>query len=38
MFEDEIIGENPNNRNLYGWCNNFRGFIPYRYIIENSKK
>lgn len=18
-----------------GWCNNFRGFIPYRYIIEN---
>src|SRR6056297_615520 len=19
----------------YGWCNNFRGFIPYRYMIEN---
>ena len=18
-----------------GWCNNFRGFIPYRYLIEN---
>lgn len=18
-----------------GWCNNFKGFIPYRYIIEN---
>ena len=22
---------------LYGWCNNFRGFIPYRYLIENEK-
>lgn len=21
-----------------GWCNNFRGFIPYRYLIENNKK
>lgn len=20
-----------------GWCNNFRGFIPYRYLIENEK-
>ena len=19
----------------YGWCNNFRGFIPYRYLVEN---
>ena len=19
----------------YGWCNNFKGFIPYRYLIEN---
>lgn len=19
----------------FGWCNNFRGFIPYRYLIEN---
>jgi len=19
-----------------GWCNNFRGFIPYRYLIENN--
>ena len=18
-----------------GWCNNFKGFIPYRYLIEN---
>jgi len=21
-----------------GWCNNFRGFIPYRYLIEHGKK
>ena len=21
--------------NTEGWCNNFRGFIPYRYLIEN---
>jgi len=20
--------------NIYGWCNNFKGFIPYRYLIE----
>ena len=20
----------------YGWCNNFKGFIPYRYILENN--
>ena len=20
-----------------GWCNNFKGFIPYRYLIENTK-
>lgn len=19
----------------YGWCNNFKGFIQYRYLIEN---
>lgn len=23
-------------RSSVGWCNNFKGFIPYRYIIENS--
>ena len=22
--------------NVKGWCNNFRGFIPYRYLIENN--
>ena len=25
------------DRNVLGWCNNFRGFIPYRYLIENEK-
>ena len=24
--------------NVLGWCNNFKGFIPYRYLIENQKK
>lgn len=28
-------GMNPKNGNRYGWCNNFQGFIPYRYLIEN---
>lgn len=23
--------------NGHGWCDNFRGFIPYRYLIENEK-
>ncbi len=23
--------------NGYGWCNNFRGWIQYRYLVENSK-
>ena len=36
MFEDEPVGINPNNPNIYGWCNNFKGFIQYRYLIENN--
>ena len=24
-----------NNYNSFGWCRNFKGFIPYRYMIEN---
>jgi len=28
-FEDGFAEES------CGWCNNFRGFIPYRYLIEN---
>ena len=27
-----------NNNYEHGWFNNFRGFIPYRYLIENNKK
>ena len=27
--------ESKNNPNIYGWCNNFRGFIQYRYMIDN---
>ena len=25
----------PISVNGFGWCNNFKGFIPYRYIIDN---
>ena len=28
-------GVNPNNGNRFGWCRNFKGFIQYRYLIEN---
>ena len=30
-----IVEENP-SRKIVGWCNNFKGFIPYRYMIENN--
>jgi hypothetical protein len=26
---------NWNDEEISGWCNNFKGFIPYRYLIEN---
>lgn len=26
------------NLGSYGWCNNLKGFIPYRYIIDNKKE
>ena len=29
-----FIGENPNNKDLYGWCDNFRGFISYRHLLN----
>ena len=32
-----FVGVNPTNQDIYGWCNNLRGFIPYRYLIENVK-
>jgi hypothetical protein len=25
------------NKKSKGWCNNFKGFIPYRYLIDNEK-
>ena len=25
------------NKNIQGWCNNFKGFIPYRYMVDNGK-
>ena len=28
-------GVNPHNSDIYGWCNNFRGWVQYRYLIEN---
>ena len=31
----DFVGKNPNNNDKFGWCNNFRGFIQYRYILEN---
>ena len=24
------------NGNTLRWCNNFKGFIPYRYFIDNN--
>lgn len=29
------ISTHINNHNSFGWCNNFKGFIPYRYMIDN---
>ena len=25
------------DKDTFGWCRNFKGFIPYRYLIENEK-
>lgn len=30
------ISTHSNNSNSFGWCRNFKGFIPYRHIIENN--
>lgn len=35
VSDDFITIEGGCNINNLGWCNNFRGFIPYRYLIEN---
>jgi thymidylate synthase ThyX len=37
MFEGDKVGINEYNDDRFGWCNNFKGFIPYRYLIENDK-
>ena len=33
MVDDFIV----NREEHYGWCNNLKGFIPYRYMIDNKK-
>lgn len=36
--ESSITVQHPNIHHLkkdIGWCNNFKGFIQYRYLIEN---
>jgi len=33
---DELY--NGTNHKVFGWCRNFKGFIPYRYIVENNGK
>lgn len=30
------ISTHVNNSNSFGWCNNLKGFIPYRYFIDNN--
>ena len=35
---DGPLGENPNNGDKFGWCRNFKGFIQYRYLLENKTK
>lgn len=35
-YDDFHKGDlNKDDASQYGWCNNFRGFIQYRYLIEN---
>jgi len=30
----ELVGTS--NEDMHGWCSNFKGFIPYRYLLENN--
>mgnify|MGYP003437739989 FL=1 len=32
---DQPKGPNKNNSDRYGWCNNVKGYIQYRYLLEN---
>ena len=34
-YTSTMEGYNP-TKEMQGWCNNFKGFIPYRYLIENN--
>jgi hypothetical protein len=34
--EYEDLGEFSNSAK--GWCNNFKGFIPYRYMVDNGNQ
>ena len=34
-YTTTMEGYNP-TRDMQGWCNNFKGFIQYRYLIENN--
>jgi hypothetical protein len=36
FFKGRNSNGNSANDELMGWCNNFKGFIPYRYLIENT--
>ena len=37
FFKGELPDENLElvYKGRHGWCNNFKGFIPYRYMIDN---
>ena len=32
---DSSLDKFVTNKNMQGWCNNFKGFIPYRYLVDN---
>ena len=36
--EDWVFTDSDKLLRGYGWCNNFKGFIQYRYLIENDKQ
>jgi len=38
FYNEDDLAVNPGNNDIYGWCNNFRGWIQYRYLIENGEK
>lgn len=32
---DSSLDKFVTNKGMQGWCNNFKGFIPYRYLVDN---